>query len=237
MKKSSPNRNNCELCGDEASLYCDADSAFLCFRCDRRVHAANFLVARHVRRLTCPACLSPSGSGSAILSGSGSDPNPLLLRPLCSSCAPDEPSSTSSCLSSDDESTPAPRLPSRKRWAEEESAGRTIADWSRRIGMEELAGVAAHVLRACGGGVGGMAALPPPRASLAAAIWYAAKACFRRRGGGDRACGEVLRRLEMCSGVPAKAILAAEVRISLAVRRRTRAAAVAAEGWADSECA
>ncbi|KAJ6834112.1 putative B-box zinc finger protein 32-like [Iris pallida] len=236
MKKSCPSRNHCELCGEEASLYCDADSAFLCFRCDRRVHAANFLVARHVRRLTCPSCLSLAGSGPSAAVVSGSDPTLPRNRPLCSSCAPDGPPSSAaaaSCLSSDDESTSTPPPPPRKPRAGGRTK-RTIAHWSRRIGMEGVAGVAARVLRACSGDGGGEMAVVPPRASLAAAILYAAKICFcRRGGGGDRVCGEVLRRLARCSGVPAELILAAESRIARAVRTRARAAA---EGWADSEC-
>ncbi|XP_010551026.1 PREDICTED: B-box domain protein 31-like [Tarenaya hassleriana] len=46
----------CELCGWRASLYCDADAAFLCKKCDRLVHQANFLAGRHVRRVLCTSC-------------------------------------------------------------------------------------------------------------------------------------------------------------------------------------
>lgn len=51
----------CELCGLEASLYCEADDAYLCRRCDRRVHLANFLALRHIRCFLCNSCgnLSP----------------------------------------------------------------------------------------------------------------------------------------------------------------------------------
>lgn len=43
----------CELCDAEASLYCQADDAFLCPKCDKKVHAANFLAQRHIRCLLC----------------------------------------------------------------------------------------------------------------------------------------------------------------------------------------
>ncbi|KAG9391858.1 hypothetical protein J8273_6871 [Carpediemonas membranifera] len=40
----------CDACGEaNATVYCAADSAKLCPACDREVHAANKLVARHVR--------------------------------------------------------------------------------------------------------------------------------------------------------------------------------------------
>ncbi|CAH9116473.1 unnamed protein product [Cuscuta europaea] len=47
---------SCELCESAASLYCKADDAFLCRKCDRLVHSANFLVRRHVRCLLCTVC-------------------------------------------------------------------------------------------------------------------------------------------------------------------------------------
>ncbi|CAA7030251.1 unnamed protein product [Microthlaspi erraticum] len=46
----------CELCGGDASVFCEADSAFLCRKCDRWVHGANFLAWRHVRRVLCSSC-------------------------------------------------------------------------------------------------------------------------------------------------------------------------------------
>nr|KYP38246.1 Zinc finger protein CONSTANS-LIKE 13 [Cajanus cajan] len=46
----------CELCGLEASLYCQADDAYLCRKCDKRVHGANFLALRHIRCFLCNTC-------------------------------------------------------------------------------------------------------------------------------------------------------------------------------------
>ncbi|TQD89983.1 hypothetical protein C1H46_024467 [Malus baccata] len=46
----------CELCNSRASLYCLADDAFLCRKCDRWVHGANFLALRHTRCLLCNTC-------------------------------------------------------------------------------------------------------------------------------------------------------------------------------------
>ncbi|KAG6572307.1 B-box domain protein 30, partial [Cucurbita argyrosperma subsp. argyrosperma] len=46
----------CELCGSRASLYCQADEAYLCQKCDKMVHSANFLALRHVRCLLCNTC-------------------------------------------------------------------------------------------------------------------------------------------------------------------------------------
>ncbi|XP_038704564.1 B-box domain protein 30-like [Tripterygium wilfordii] len=47
---------DCELCGSRASLYCQADDAFLCRKCDLWVHGANFLARRHIRCLICNKC-------------------------------------------------------------------------------------------------------------------------------------------------------------------------------------
>ncbi|GLT68754.1 hypothetical protein SLA2020_409590 [Shorea laevis] len=47
---------HCELCGSRASLYCQADDAFLCRKCDKRVHGANFLALRHIRCFLCNTC-------------------------------------------------------------------------------------------------------------------------------------------------------------------------------------
>lgn len=47
---------SCELCNSNASLYCQADDAFLCRKCDKYVHGANFLAHRHIRCLLCTTC-------------------------------------------------------------------------------------------------------------------------------------------------------------------------------------
>lgn len=47
---------SCELCGENATVYCEADAAFLCRKCDRWVHSANFLARRHLRRVICTTC-------------------------------------------------------------------------------------------------------------------------------------------------------------------------------------
>ncbi|XP_015935976.1 B-box domain protein 30-like [Arachis duranensis] len=46
----------CELCGLRASLYCHADDAYLCRKCDSWVHEANFLALRHIRCFLCNTC-------------------------------------------------------------------------------------------------------------------------------------------------------------------------------------
>ncbi|KAL8031377.1 hypothetical protein ABFS82_13G019700 [Erythranthe guttata] len=48
----------CELCSLKAVLYCLADSAFLCEKCDKFVHGANFLSNRHIRCFLCGGCRS-----------------------------------------------------------------------------------------------------------------------------------------------------------------------------------
>ncbi|GKV11496.1 hypothetical protein SLEP1_g22753 [Rubroshorea leprosula] len=51
-----PSLVRCELCNSRASLYCPADDAFLCRKCDRWVHQANFLALRHIRCFLCNSC-------------------------------------------------------------------------------------------------------------------------------------------------------------------------------------
>lgn len=53
-------KKKCELCSGLARMYCESDQASLCWSCDFKVHAANFLVARHLRTLLCHACQSPT---------------------------------------------------------------------------------------------------------------------------------------------------------------------------------
>ncbi|XP_054790693.1 zinc finger protein CONSTANS-LIKE 13 [Prosopis cineraria] len=55
----------CDYCGDSTGLlYCRADSAKLCFSCDREVHSTNQLFSKHTRALLCNAC---DGSPATIL--------------------------------------------------------------------------------------------------------------------------------------------------------------------------
>ncbi|WCJ37614.1 B-box type zinc finger family protein [Euphorbia peplus] len=46
----------CELCDSRAYVYCQADDAFLCQKCDQWVHEANFLALRHIRCFLCHTC-------------------------------------------------------------------------------------------------------------------------------------------------------------------------------------
>ncbi|KAK7262709.1 hypothetical protein RJT34_30286 [Clitoria ternatea] len=51
---------SCALCEKRAMMLCDSDQAKLCWDCDEKVHAANFLVAKHSRVLLCRLCHSPT---------------------------------------------------------------------------------------------------------------------------------------------------------------------------------
>ncbi|WCJ30456.1 Zinc finger protein CONSTANS-LIKE 4 [Euphorbia peplus] len=47
----------CDSCKSAtATLFCRADSAFLCINCDSKVHAANKLASRHARVWVCEVC-------------------------------------------------------------------------------------------------------------------------------------------------------------------------------------
>lgn len=61
MKENTGGGNNwariCDTCRSAAStVYCRADSAYLCSGCDSRIHAANRLASRHERVWVCEAC-------------------------------------------------------------------------------------------------------------------------------------------------------------------------------------
>lgn len=60
-------------------MYCESDQASLCWSCDFRVHAANFLVARHLRTLLCHVCQSPTP-----WTASGTKVGPTVS--VCDSC-------------------------------------------------------------------------------------------------------------------------------------------------------
>ncbi|KAK4439875.1 hypothetical protein Salat_0322400 [Sesamum alatum] len=53
-------KKECELCSNPARMFCESDQASLCWDCDEKVHAANFLVAKHSRNLLCHVCYSPT---------------------------------------------------------------------------------------------------------------------------------------------------------------------------------
>lgn len=53
-------KKGCELCSNPAKMFCESDQASLCWDCDEKVHAANFLVAKHSRTLLCHVCHSPT---------------------------------------------------------------------------------------------------------------------------------------------------------------------------------
>ncbi|XP_042496935.1 B-box zinc finger protein 32 [Macadamia integrifolia] len=86
----------CELCDGEASVYCSSDSAFLCWDCDARVHGANFLVGRHVRRTVCSKCKAFDGNH---ISGVGFRPVRSICR-LCTSVPEDDDCDSDSSISS-----------------------------------------------------------------------------------------------------------------------------------------
>lgn len=53
----------CDFCGDlRAVLYCRADSAKLCLKCDHKVHSTNQLFTKHTRSVLCDACDSSPSS-------------------------------------------------------------------------------------------------------------------------------------------------------------------------------
>ncbi|XP_009408822.2 B-box zinc finger protein 32-like [Musa acuminata AAA Group] len=231
-------RPACELCDGEAAVFCGPDAAFLCWACDASVHGANFLVARHVRRVACNACRSLDTARHV------SGATPQRVSPLCASCDPDPSpshsaisSSSSSCLSTSESraahraAKPAPPRRAAAKWqgrdADKRAAG-VLLCWSRRMGLRSRRAcmeVAARVVCACEEATAAL----PLRVALAAALWFATKLCKDETSPAERGADATLRRLEACSGVPARLILAAESRIARFAER----VRVAEEGWAE----
>ena len=74
----------CALCKGRAKLYCEADEAELCWDCDETVHGANFLVARHTRKLLCRFCqeITPWQASGPKLGGTFSVCNRCVDDPI-----------------------------------------------------------------------------------------------------------------------------------------------------------
>ncbi|KAL8507545.1 hypothetical protein ACS0TY_018186 [Phlomoides rotata] len=73
-------KKGCELCSNPARILCDSDQASLCWDCDDKVHAANFLVAKHSRTLLCHVCQSPTPWSAA-------GPNLGRTLSVCHACS------------------------------------------------------------------------------------------------------------------------------------------------------
>ncbi|KAK9734145.1 hypothetical protein RND81_04G118100 [Saponaria officinalis] len=228
-------KRNCELCDEEASVYCPCDAAYLCNVCDDRVHHANFLVARHVRVEICRVCRKFAGKR---ISGVGKTSPAGIRSRACESCSPEleeeeeddcVSSTSSSCVSSTSSSASSRRRRSRRRSggaavAVDEKVEGILVNWCRKMDMKEnnnsnVVKMVVEVLSRC---MGKMTILPF-RVLLAAAFW----AVIRTRGGGE------LTRLEQISGVPGQLIVATESRLARVVKRR-QTREDHEEGWAES---
>ncbi|KAK7389464.1 hypothetical protein VNO78_24534 [Psophocarpus tetragonolobus] len=179
----------CELCDQQACLYCPSDSAFLCSNCDAAVHAANFLVARHLRHLLCSKCHRFNGIH---ISGATS-PSICTSTSESESCAEKSKARRRSCSSS----------------VTDDARG-LFGKWSREMGLglglgENGNRVVSRALSLCLG----RWTLLPFRVAAATSFWLGLRFC------GDRglATCQNLTRLEAISGVPAKLILAAHARV------------------------
>ncbi|KAG9449212.1 hypothetical protein H6P81_009177 [Aristolochia fimbriata] len=240
----------CELCNGGASVYCISDTAFLCWDCDASVHGANFLVARHLRRILCNRCKRLEGG---CFSGV---PSSALGSPLCRSCASsdaacesDSDSSSSTCISSSGSfgadnsvSTASSKFgvrrfgPGRDRGpatAYVDAKGeRLLEHWCRRLGLRGSCSFRTVALRALEACVRKFKVFPF-RVCLAASLWFAADVCHPRRGSMLQ-----LKRLEQCSGVPAKLIVLAESKLRSILRvkkiKQQQPQEEEKEGWAES---
>ncbi|CAD6247892.1 unnamed protein product [Miscanthus lutarioriparius] len=215
----------CELCGGAAAVHCAADSAFLCLRCDAKVHGANFLASRHLRRrLPRPAAAAESGRASSASSTSSNSCVSTADSAESTAAAPARAAAAS-----------AGRAPARRR----PRAEAVLEGWAKQMGFaagpaHRRAAAAAAALRALGRGVA--AARVPLRVAMAAALWseVTPAPAWCRGNGGDAA---LLRRLEAAAHVPARLVLT----VASWMARASCTAALAAdpdgqdheEGWAE----
>ncbi|XP_016445560.1 B-box zinc finger protein 32-like [Nicotiana tabacum] len=240
----------CELCNDQAALFCTSDSAFLCFHCDAKVHQANFLVARHLRFTLCSHCNSITKNRFFPCSHS------LDSNALCSSCTRNffgndsdlhslSYSSSSTCVSSThscaitqkkinfsdrklvdssnsandysgeviNSATACLKYEARSRnvkLRDPRAATGVFMHWCTKLGMCGEEG--AVVLQTACGALGiclGRFRVLPLRVSLVASLWFGLKSSGDR----SKSMRRYLKRLEEISGVPAKLILAYELKL------------------------
>ncbi|KAL1551857.1 B-box zinc finger protein 32-like [Salvia divinorum] len=214
----------CELCNANAALFCPSDAAFLCRNCDTKVHEANFLVARHVRRAVCSNCRSFTGD---FITGVDS-----LLSALCPSCEEDDLGSLSSSsttspankvYSCDSSSTVTVRRTLKARvTVSHVKAESVFNNWCGKLGIEDRSATlaACRALKACNDRWTGL----PFRVCLAASMWIGLRLSLEKTA----VTGRILKRLEEISGVPAKIILAAVSKLDRVDKLELE------EGWAES---
>ncbi|KAK4269578.1 hypothetical protein QN277_022717 [Acacia crassicarpa] len=248
-------RRSCELCGEEAYLYCGADSAFLCCKCDEKVHDANFLVARHIREVLCCNCGCLAGRQ---VSGTVAPFETIA----CQSCSLENhsdknedddclsSSSTSACVSSTQSCTTG--LKKTQRRTETVVSSGSVTDEKRAVTVVE--GKKGNPLRqSCAAeeifvnwsrklevnsnsvvslalpALGKLMEVVPFRVAVATAFWFS----LRYNGDGQLRTAQILRKLEEMSKVPGKVIVAAEEKLTRVLRPK-RARREFEEGWAES---
>ncbi|KAJ1410002.1 B-box-type zinc finger [Sesbania bispinosa] len=218
----------CELCNQQAFLYCPSDAAYLCWNCDATVHGANFLVARHIRHSLCSKCNCFTGnhiSGATL----------CCLPSTCRSCSPENPSDDAGSVLSDssescttapkktkarsttegrmrscsssvtDDASPSPAT-KKRRGNDGSVAEEVFVKWSRELGLGLGVNgnrMASQALDLCLGTWRSV----PFRVAAATSFWLGLRFC------GD-ATYQNLSRLEAISGVPAKLILAAHAKLA-----------------------
>ncbi|KAF8389421.1 hypothetical protein HHK36_026116 [Tetracentron sinense] len=250
----------CELCNGEVFLYCTSDSAFLCWKCDARVHEANFLVARHVRRTVCSRCKGFDGN---TVSGVGIH----YLQSICRSCLPDPnnddlDSSSSTCAESFT-TAPEKKIKSDHRKTRKiacsssvtEVSGDDDANFPAKFSGEDPSKKKKRgknlkaemvfskwcrklgVKKSCGVAVAALRVCRreltdlPFQVSQASAFWFTLKVCEGR----SMSTCQNLKRLEEISGVPAKQILSGEAMLSRFLKiRKPKPQRDLEEGWAES---
>ncbi|KAJ0249059.1 B-box zinc finger protein 32 [Hirschfeldia incana] len=232
----------CELCGDEAHLHCDADSAFLCRSCDVKFHASNFLFSRHVRRIICPTCDSHTGD---LVSGSLSPAWPAKITCSCCGCGTSSSSSSaSSCCSSLDlistselssSTTRKTNANNRAPRGREKRVIKAVADgifvtWCDELGLNGDLRNAVVSLTSFALSVWKSRATTT-KVILAAAFWFGVRNAREK----TMTCPS-LKKVEDITGVQAGMIRAVEKKLARAVTLQLKRCRLdLEEGWAESD--
>ncbi|XP_022885150.1 B-box zinc finger protein 32-like [Olea europaea var. sylvestris] len=239
----------CELCNADAAVYCRSDSAFLCWACDSKVHQANFLVARHVRRPICSECkgiigesipglgfqpmcrCSPASAGNDLVSLSSSESSICVSSTTTKKneySGHREPCVFNSSSGNDNYGEFKSKYITRtQRGMIELKVKGIFVKWCALLGRSGDVPVqmASDALTICLN----QWTVFPFRVCLAASMWFG----LRFSGESTR---QSMKRLEEISGVPAKLIAAAESKLErlLKVKRRQhRHQHQLVEGWGE----
>ncbi|ESW20259.1 hypothetical protein PHAVU_006G193800 [Phaseolus vulgaris] len=114
----------CDLCNSPAKLSCESDQASLCWKCDAKVHSANFLVTKHPRILLCHVCQS-------LTAWQGTGPKFVPTISICNTCVNNNSGSSSRQIHhEDDDGVMEDHVENDERGVEEDDEENQVVPWT-----------------------------------------------------------------------------------------------------------